>query len=197
MVVSIKSFTNARTHLAKILSHRRDLLAKHESIIVLIKFSDPPTKDISFIPTSSDKYYQSVVDKSRTYYNRFVDDSLFVAVDPSIRHAIPASIEALSIILGFSVLAARQNSLSLDKYYQSVCSYQCIQLGKLVNSRTMAFHITEPKRLFMIQEFVHWRDSRRAFTLLQSVTLCDNSKIKQVLARGVVFFSCSYVTLSR
>ena len=38
----------------------------------------------------------------------------------------------------------------------------------------MSFGIIKPKRLAMIQERVHWHDHRKAFTLLQGVTLCGN-----------------------
>ena len=38
----------------------------------------------------------------------------------------------------------------------------------------MSFGITKPKRLAMIQELVHWNDHRKAFTLLQGVTLFGN-----------------------
>ena len=118
----------------------------------------------------------------------FIDDSLFVATALIIKHAMAASIEALYIVLGFPDLTARQNPLNLDKYSQLVCSYERIQLGKLVNSRSMSFGITEPKRLAMIQELAHWHDHRNAFTLLQGVTLCGNfedwARWVRALARG-------------
>ena len=99
-------FAIACTHLARNLSHYPGLLAKHNFVIDQVEFSEPPTKDISFTPVSSDKYYQSVVDKFRTFYNMFVDNFLFVTVEPSIRHAITASIEVLYIVLGFPDIVA-------------------------------------------------------------------------------------------
>ena len=104
----------------------------------------------------------------------FVDDSLFVSTTLVIKHSMVASIEALYIALGFPDLTARQNPLSLDKYSQSVCSYEQLQLDTLVKSRLMSFGITNTARLAMIQEFVHWHDYRKAFTLLQGITLCGN-----------------------
>ena len=106
-----------QTHLARSFSNRCGLLAKHESIITQVQFSEPPTNGVSFTPASPDKYHQGVVEKSRTFYNMFVDDSLFVVVEPSIRHVMAATIEALYIVLGFLDLKARQDPLSLDKYY--------------------------------------------------------------------------------
>ena len=128
----------------------------------------------------------------------FVDDSLFVVTALIIKCVMAASSEALYIVLGFPNLTSRQSPLSLDKYPQSVCSYERIQLGKFINSRSMNFGITKPKHLAMIQELVHWHDHRKEFTLLQGVTLCDNFKdYGQTLVPGVDFFSCLYVTLSR
>ena len=112
-----EQFSRARINLPQILSHHRDLLAKHNFIISQVEFSKPPTKGIYFIPDSPNKYHQGAVDKPRFVYNIFVDDSLFVAVAPSIKHAMTGSIEALYIVLRFSDLAARQEPLSLDKYF--------------------------------------------------------------------------------
>ena len=47
-------FARARTHLAHFLSHRRDLLAKHDEIITQIEFSKPPSKGLSFTPAAPD-----------------------------------------------------------------------------------------------------------------------------------------------
>ena len=71
------------------------------------------------------------------------------------------------IVICFPDLTARQNSLSLDKNFQSIYSYERIQLGKLVNLRTMTISITESKRLTIIQEMTRWHDQRRSVTLLQ------------------------------
>ena len=51
-----------------------------------------------------------------------------------------ASIEALYIILGFPDTSIRQDPLSLDKYFESVCSYERIQLGVKVNTRKMVIN---------------------------------------------------------
>ena len=66
-----------------------------------------------------------------------------------------ASIEALYTILGFPETKKRQSPLSLDKYFESVCSYERIQLGFQVNTRTMSIALTEKKRLSMLDELSH------------------------------------------
>ena len=92
----------------------------------------------------------------------FVDDSLFTNTASVIKHAMVASIEALYIVLGFPEETIRQNPLSLDKYFQSICSYERVQLGKLVNTRKMSVGITETKRLAMITELSNWHSKRKA-----------------------------------
>ena len=90
------------------------------------------------------------------------------------RHAMAASIEALYIVLGYPETSIRQDSLSLDKYFESVCSHKRIQLGIEINTRTMTIGLTEKKRLSMLQELAHWHVKRRSFTLLQGVVLCGS-----------------------
>ena len=148
-------FARARAHLVRDPSHCRDLLAKSKSIIDQVESSKPPTEGVSFIPASPDKHHQGIVDISRISYNMFVDNSLFVAVAIVIKHTMTASIEVLYIVLGFLDLTARQDSLSLDKDFQSIYSYERIELRKLVNSRTMTISLTEPKRITVIQELTH------------------------------------------
>ena len=59
-----------------------------------------------------------------TNYNIFVDDSLFAQTRGQMKHAMAAGIELLYIILGYLDTDLRETPLSLDKYYESVCSYE-------------------------------------------------------------------------
>ena len=104
----------------------------------------------------------------------FVDDSLFAQIRELIKHTMAASIEALYIVLGFPDLERRQNALSLDKYFETTCSYERIQLGINVNTRTMTVGLTNMKRIAMLDELSHWHKKRRSFTLLQGVILCGS-----------------------
>ena len=82
----------------------------------------------------------------------FVDDSLFSNTFENIKHAMAASIESLYIVLRYPNVEIRQSPLSLDKYHQSICSYKIIQLGKVVNIRTLGVGITEDNRFKMVTE---------------------------------------------
>ena len=67
----------------------------------------------------------------------FVDDSLFVQIRDEMKQAMTVSIEALYIIIGYLDEDKRQNALSLDRYFESVCSHEIIQLDIKINTRTM------------------------------------------------------------
>jgi hypothetical protein len=104
----------------------------------------------------------------------FVDDSLFAQTRANIKHAMAASIETLHVILGYPDVDVRQNPLSLDKYFDSSCSYERTQLGITVNTRKLTISLTDKKRTAMLDELSHWHLKRKSFTLLQGVTLCGS-----------------------
>ena len=169
-----QSFARACVHLAEVLSNRRDMLIKHKDIIDKVKFSEEPTSDTIFVKASPDKFNKGLKNTNKTVYSMFVDDSLFAQVSTNIKHAMAASIEALYIVLGYPETEKRQSPLSLDKYFHSICSFQRIQLGKTVNSRTMTVGISKDKKIAIIEELSHWHTKRRSFTLLEGVILCGS-----------------------
>ena len=169
---NFEPIARARTHLAKYLSSRRDLYEKYKHIIDKVKFSEPAPHGTVFTKAKKDNINQGVKDTTITEYNMFVDDSLFCQTRDTIKHSMAASIEALYIILGFPNTEVRQNALSLDKYFDSVCSHERIQLGILINTRTLSVSLTEKRRLSMLDEMSHWHKKRKSFTLIQGVTLC-------------------------
>ena len=102
----------------------------------------------------------------------FVDDSLFAQIRDLNKHSMAASIEALYIILGFPEIGKGQDVLSLDKYFQSVCSYERIQLGIKVNTRTVSIELTQKK--FHVGGTFPLAQKRKSFILLQGVVLCGS-----------------------
>ena len=125
--------------------------------------------------SKSDKLNKGIQDVDKTMSSMFVDDSLFSNTIENIKHIMAASIEALYIVLGYSNVEIRQSPLSLDKYYQSICSYKRIQLGKVVNTMTLGVGITEDKRFKMVAELSNWpHKKRKYFTLFNGVTLCGS-----------------------
>ena len=120
----------AQTHLAAILSPRRDLLSKYDTLINQVKFSPPPDPIVIFTPAVKDSHNHGIPNPDSTYYNIFVDDSLYVHIDSVIRHSMAASIEVLYMILGYpdkscakmlSVWTNSYNSSAHSSVISSVC----------------------------------------------------------------------------
>ena len=158
---NFEPIARARTHLAKYFSRRRDLLKRYEHIIDKVKISDPPTKGTIFTRATPCKYNRGLTNVNNTQFNMFVDNSLFAQTRNNIKHAMAASIEALHVILGYPDLEVRQNPLSLDKYFESSCSYERVQLGITINTRNMTIALTDKKRLSMLDELSHWHKKGR------------------------------------
>ena len=117
-------------YLAATLSPRRDLLLKYDTLINQVKFSPPPDPIIIFTPAVKDSHNHGIPNPDSTYYNMFVDDSLYVHIDSVIRQSMAASIEALYMILGYpdkpcakmlSVWTNSYNSSALSSVISSVC----------------------------------------------------------------------------
>ena len=171
---NFEPIARARTHLAEHLSDRTDLLEKYKDIIDRVSFSDEPDKDTNFVQAVADNINKGVDNPNKTKYNMFVDDSLFAQTRSKMKHAMAASVEALYMILGYPDVKMRQNPLSLDKYFESTCSYKRMQLGIDVNTRKMSLGLTEKKRIAMLDELSHWHKKRKSFNLLQGVVLCGS-----------------------
>ena len=85
--------------------------------------------------------------------------------------AIVASIDALFLLLGFLQDHLRQNSLSLDKFYESTCSYKRVQHGKKINTQTTMVPIFADRRLKIRKRMSHWHAGKKSFSILNSVKL--------------------------
>ena len=152
---NLEPLARARTHFAASLSKRRDLLSKYQTLISQVTLRPPPEPSFRFTPAVQDSQNLRISNANSTAYNMFVDDSLYVHIEPVIRHSIAASLEALYMVLGYPDITARQDALSLDMFLQSICSYQRDQLGVLINTRSMTIGLAEQKRLTMIDELTH------------------------------------------
>ena len=184
---NFEPIARARMHLAHHLSNRRDLYNKYKHIIDKVQFSEEPPPNTIFTQAKKDSLHIGVKNTNKTSYNMFVDDNLFAQTKMFMKHAMAASIEALYIILGYPEIDKRQNPLSLDKYFESICSYNRTQLGININTRTMTISLTEKKRIAMIKELSHWHKERKSFTLLQGVILCGSLEFWAVTSPWIRF----------
>ena len=102
----------------------------------------------------------------------FVDDNLVADIWDFFKPALATSAEALFILLGSPEETLRKSPLSMDKYYESLCSYARKQLGYLINTRKLTVAITEEKRKEIIEILLtEWHSKRKSFTLREAAAL--------------------------
>ena len=101
----------------------------------------------------------------------FVDDSLMCEIHARILQLLAASIESLFQIMGEDIPELRRSNLSMEKYYKIICSYIQVQLGVVVNTRTMTVSMTEEKKANLIRELDAWHSSRKSFFIREAGTL--------------------------
>ena len=78
-------------------------------------------------------------------HNNFVDDNLMAKIRKWMPQAMAANIEALFRLLGRPEIKFRKSALYLEKCLKTICSYKKIQLGKLINIRTMNVSMTNER----------------------------------------------------
>ena len=141
----------------------------------MIKFPEdafhPKEPFVQATPDSKNKGV--IVDGVRlpTQNAMFVDDNLMADIWENLRPALAASAEALFILLGFPEEEIRKSPLSMDKYYESLCSYSRKQLGYLINTRELTVAITEEKRQEILEILLtEWHSKRKSFTLREAAS---------------------------
>ena len=171
-------FARARALLAETLFWDDSLVEKHKKYIDKIMFSAPPTPEevATFVPAHADEFNKGVLDKDgnpvATPHYTFVDDNHMADIERYIRRAIAASIEALFIIVGQPDEAVRKLPLSMDKFYQSMCSFDRVQLGKQVNTRRLVVGLPPQKRALLLKVLREkWHARRRSFVALEAAQL--------------------------
>ena len=139
----------AKTHLTQRLSRNHKLIAKYEVIIDKVKYCAPSDTTQLYVQAKSDAINNGIEDErgnTHTTYNMFVDDILFCKIRSLMSQAMSTSIEVLFLIFGVDDVTSRETSLSMDKYFQTNCSYLRIQLGSILNTRTMSVYLASEKR---------------------------------------------------
>ena len=102
-------------------------------------------------------YYGTVLEIKIPKLFMFVFDSLMVETPTRIMQLLAASIESLFQVMGEDNLNIRRSNLSMEKYYSITCSYEQIQLGVLINTRTMTVQMTDTKKQQLIKELERTR----------------------------------------
>ena len=107
-----------------------------------------------------------------TQNNMFVEENLLVNVQEELAPAIVTSAESSSILLGEENLLLRKKPLSMDKCYDSICSYLHTQLGILINTRSLTLSVPDDKMGNLIKIIITtWHNARKSFTLREIACL--------------------------
>jgi len=151
------------------------LVTKHSTILNNIKYSPKPSTETTFVAASPDTTHSGVLndvgEPVNTPHHTFVDDNHIADVFPRIRIAQAASIEGLFQLLGFPEAQFRRSVLSEDKYYEQACSYTKLQLGYLVNTRTMSVGFSTERLTSLAALLKMWSTQRKSYTLKEAAKL--------------------------
>jgi len=177
---NFEGFAKAREHLSEYYSNTKFLflIKKHHSILKLITYESEAPPSFPYIQAGPDSIHTGVFTNMNqpvnTPHNTFVDDNHMADVVPRIRLAQAASIEGLFSILGAPSPNLRRTVLSEDKYYQQKCGPEKIQLGYLVNTRTMTVGFTEQRLLELHLQLSTWSNKRKSYTIKEAAKLAGN-----------------------
>jgi len=177
---NFEGFVKAREHLSEYYSNAKFsfLIQKHYSILNLIKYEIEASPNFPYTQAAPDSTHQGVFNDinqpKNTPHNTFVDDNHMADVVPRIRLAQAASIEGLFNILGSPSPHLRRTVLSEDKYYEQKCGPEKIQLGYLVNTRTMSVGFTESRLLDLHSQLSIWVNKRKSYSIKEAAKLAGN-----------------------
>ena len=165
----------AREQLAKALFDDTSLVEKHRELLDTVRFDEQAPTGTRFAQAWPCSKNQGAIDKnnvvSNTPIHTFVDDALMADIRRRITYAMAASIEALYVILGDPDESIRRNALSLDKFFEAICSPIKVQLGLQFDTRAMTISLTDEQKDKMLKELKNWHSKRQSFTAIQAARL--------------------------
>jgi len=149
---------------------------KHSALLDNIKYSPQPPPGTAFVGNTADTTHTGVLDTNgvpvNTPHHTFVDDNHMADIFPRIRIAQAASIEGLFQILGFPETTFRRSVLSEDKYYEQACSYSKLQLGYLVDTRSISVGFSA-SRLTSLAGILKTWTKRKSYSLKEAAKLAE------------------------
>lgn len=111
----------------------REIEERHKELINLIKFpKDVFQCENKITLAAADNVNKGVFENGKrepTKNTMFADDNLMADTWEHLKLALAASTEALFMLLDYQDEKLRKSPLSMDKYYESRCSYSRKKLG--------------------------------------------------------------------
>ena len=105
--------------------------------------------------------------------------------------SMAASAEGLFQVMGFDMPEIRRSNLSMDKYYEIVCSYVQTILGLEVNTRDMIVTLPREKKEDILAILRHWYSERRSFVIKEVSSLLGKLNYAAEVAQWVRFLFCA------
>ena len=169
-------FRRAIAGIATACYSRPGLVAKHRHLLDVIKWDTKPPPGMNRARATACSFNPGVFDASgrrrATPHFIYVDDDLIADIRTGMLLALAAAFEAIFLVLGFPVLAARQCAVALDKLRELFVSHKAVLLGLEFDTRAMTVGIPDDYRqevCSLIRR--HWHEGRRSFKVSEIETL--------------------------
>jgi len=193
---NFEPIAKARTILAQhLFQHGNGLVEKHKTIIDKVKFIDVPPNNTNFTQVKPCELNQGVQNQDGSLspppFTMFVDDLLHAEIRARMKLSLAASIESLTQTMGPDIPTIRRSNLSLDKYFEIVCSFVQTQLGLEVNTRHMTVTLPKEKKDNLILLLKHWHKSRKSFVIKEASSLLGKLNYAAEVAPWARFLFCA------
>jgi len=140
----------------------------------MVAFSAPPDADVEYVGAAPDSINTGVLDDDGaphlTPYNMYVDDNLYADIPSRMPRAIAASIRSLFDIQGHPH-PDRRIALSTKKLTAAPASYTRVDLGFLINTRTMMVSLPPAKLADAVTLLTSFTLPRRSVSLREVARL--------------------------
>ena len=169
---SWEPFRRAIAALAVSYFAKRILVEKHRKYLDMLRWSDPPTSEVTYVQASACSKNPGIFNADGTeqpsQHNIYVDDNLMADTKRRLPFALASAIEAIFVIMGKPCLQLRPCAVAMDKWLQLRINPIQILLGLLFNTREMTVGITPQFRDETLSILTNtWHKGRRSFTIAQ------------------------------
>ena len=124
---NFEPLAHARILLATDLFNNKSLIKKHWHMLKHVKFVADINKCLNLSQAHTYSKNHGAIRNgiyTNSEHHMSVDDNLIAEIHDHAMQAMAASIEALFLVLGLDMPTIRRSTLSMEKFYQSICPYK-------------------------------------------------------------------------
>ena len=146
------------------------LVAKHKSLLDMIRWAPPPPEGTHFVKAKSCSKNRGIFDADGsakpTPHHIYVDDNLLADTRARMAATLAAGIDAIFKVMGYPDTDVRPCALAMDKWEMLVVSHIMVLLGLVFDTRRMTVGVTNEFRKEVLELLTTtWHDGRGAFTV--------------------------------